>query len=279
MGRYRTGWKISFMYVLFFGLTIGIGIWIGLFMNFAHVKLKLDSMTMMFGQELAEIGAVLLMVYVFEKDKMRRFGLPWPFKFGKELIYGILLGASSMIVIFLVFRGLGYGVLERPLSDPHFSFALVWLLILMILVGFGEEMMTRGYTLSLLERQIGKKWVSIGVSSLIFACLHLMNPHVSLLAFVNLVLFAVVAAFMYLRSGSLWLPIAYHATWDYFEGNVFGFPNSGNVTPSLYTFDHVTPNLVTGGGFGPEGGVVVTGLLLVTLFWTLVGYRPKRTMG
>lgn len=275
----RIFWKLFLMFLIAFGGTVIVGVWVGLFDALTHLAtMKTTSTILQFVQELCEIGAVFIMVYVFEKSRMRHFGFPMEKRVSLEVIYGILWGAVSMILIFIVFRAAGLASLTQPLSHPHWSGALVWTLILMILVGCGEEMMVRGYTLTLLYRQTGKKWVSIGVSALIFAGLHLMNPHVSILAFVNLVLYAIVASFMYLRSGSLWMPIAYHATWDYFEGDVFGFPNSGNVMPSLYSFSHVTPNIVTGGSFGPEGGLIVTVVLLITLFWTVKLYRPDESL-
>jgi uncharacterized protein len=114
----------------------------------------------------------------------------------------------------------------------------------------------------------------VGVSSVIFAVAHLLNPNVSGFGIVNLV-FAVVASCMYIRSGSLWMPIAYHTTWDYFEGNVFGFPNSGNTMTSLFPFAHIQSNLLTGGDFGPEGGILVTAVLLMALLWVLKIYEPN----
>lgn len=251
-----------------------LGMVIGIISALTHIS-KLDNFMEM-GQELCEIGTVFIMVYLFEKSRMRNFGFPKNTRIVREIAFGIGWGAFSMILIFLIFQAMGYATLKTSLSQPHWSSELIWMLILMILVGFGEEMMTRGYIMTLLQRQIGKKRISVWISSFIFASLHLMNPNVSVLAFVNLILYAVVAAFMYIRSGNLWMPIAYHATWDYFEGNVFGFPNSGNEMPSLYSFSHITPNIVTGGGFGPEGGLLVTILLLVTLLWTFKGYRPSQ---
>lgn len=251
-----------------------LGFWMEVIKLLDHLK-NIDNL-LEFGQEFCEIGAVFIMVYLFEKSRMRYFGFPINIRVGREIAYGIGWGAVSIILIFFFFQVTGYAKLKTSLSQPHWSPELIWMLILMILVGVGEEMLARGYTMTLLQRQIGKKWISIGVSSVIFASLHLMNPHVSILAFVNLTLFGVVAALMYIRSGSLWMPIAYHAAWDYFEGNVFGFPNSGNEMPSLYSLSHVTSNIVTGGGFGPEGGLMVTILLLTTLVWTLKGYRPSR---
>ncbi len=170
----------------------------------------------------------------------------------------------------------GFAKFTRPLSHPLWSPALLWLLVLMILVGFGEEMMTRGYTLTLIRRQTGKIWLAVGVSAVIFAMLHSLNSGYSTMAVLNLLLFATVAATMYIKSGSLWMPIAYHVSWDYFEGNVFGYPNSGHNLQSLYAIRQVTLNAITGGRFGPESGLLVTFLLLMALGWIAFLYKPRK---
>ncbi len=69
--------------------------------------------------------------------------------------------------------------------------------------------------------------------------------------------------------------IGYHITWNYFQGDIFGFLVSGNVTDSIYTIRTINSNIINGGSFGPEGGIVVTALLIVTILITykFIPYR------
>lgn len=110
----------------------------------------------------------------------------------------------------------------------------------------------------------------------IVALLHSLNSGYSTMAVLNLLLFATVASTMYIKSGSLWMPIAYHVSWDYFEGNVFGYPNSGHNLQSLYAIRQVVLNAITGGRFGPESGLLVTFLLLLALGWITFLYKPRK---
>lgn len=278
-GEVRSGWKIALMW----GLFLGSGLLLGFLSIIVLIAINGRDMngTPIFNsvsgviQELCGIGSVLFMVYVVERSRLRNFGLPSIRTYTREILYGILWGAGSMIFIFLVLFLTGNVEMKYSLGHPQWSMDLLYMLILMILVGFSEEMMSRGYTMTVLQRQTGKRWLAVGVSSIIFAVMHLLNPNVSAFGILNLVLFGVVAAFMYIRSGSLWMPIAYHASWDYFEGNVFGFANSGNTMTSLYPFANIKSNLLTGGGFGPEGGILVTVALLIMLIWLLKVYKPR----
>ena len=71
---------------------------------------------------------------------------------------------------------------------------------------------------------------------------------------------------IFMKTENLWMCIGYHITWNYFQGDVFGFLVSGNVTDSIYTINTISPNIINGGSFGPEGGLVVTILLVITIF-------------
>jgi hypothetical protein len=54
-------------------------------------------------------------------------------------------------------------------------------------------------------------------------------------------------------------------TWNFFQGNVFGFPVSGNVFDSvtIFAIQQGGPPLWTGGVFGPEAGLL--GMLAILL--------------
>ena len=276
-GKIRSGWKIALMFSMFIISALLVGFIFKAYSTASRNQVPSYIVEML--QNLCEIGAVILSVKVLERESLRSFGFPRRSGALKNILWGGGFGVGSVIVYTAIFVASGFAKLQQPLSHPRWSPSLLWLLILMILVGFGEEMMTRGYTLTLIRRQTGKTWLAVGVSAIIFAILHSLNSGFSALAATNLILFSLVTAAMYIRSGSLWMPIAYHVGWDYFEGNVFGYPNSGHRLQSLYSVGHVGNNVLTGGRFGPESGLVSTGLLLIALLWTLFAYRAPAEDG
>ena len=105
--------------------------------------------------------------------------------------------------------------------------------------------------------------------------MHSLNPSMSLISYINLFLFALLAAYMFLKSKNLWLPIGYHITWKYFEGNVFGFQVSGLSTESLYRLNTPLKNIITGGSFGPEGGLIVTFITVIGFIYIWQLHNPQ----
>ena len=100
--------------------------------------------------------------------------------------------------------------------------------------------------------------------SLVFAALHLLNPNLGLIPLLNLALFGIFAALFALYEGGLWGVFAIHSAWNWAQGNLFGFEVSGSPAGSTVIFDmmEVGPDWLTGGAFGPEGGLAVTAVLI-----------------
>ena len=84
----------------------------------------------------------------------------------------------------------------------------------------------------------------------------------------NTALIGVPFAVAYLRTRSLWMPIGMHFIWNFLLGFLLGLPVSGLLVPaSVLTARVGGPVWMTGGEYGPEGGVLVTGaILLVTVY-------------
>ena len=91
-------------------------------------------------------------------------------------------------------------------------------------------------------KQTKKSWIPIIVSSVIFALMHSMNAGISLLAYINLFLFGISMGYLFIKTENIWMCIGYHITWNYFQGDVFGFLVSGNVTDSIYSIRTISPN-------------------------------------
>lgn len=191
---------------------------------------------------------------------------------GKDLLVGLAFGALSMTVVFLILITSG----EARISalKPQLSLSHIQSLLLFIAVGFSEEIYGRGFVMSTL-RQTKSKVLAVVVSALIFALLHSLNPGIGIIPYLNLFLIGVLFSYMYLLSGNIWMCIGYHITWNYFQGNVFGFLVSGNSTTSLIKTVLERETILNGGAFGPEGGLVVTFIILAGFFFVKYYYRNR----
>lgn len=281
----RAGWKIAIVLLVFFAVTFGLSIAFsiiyGVFavlkngqIDSAAIAQELMNSSLFTGlagivQNTAMILSVAVFWKVFDKKPFTEMGLS-SIRYGlKDLAWGLALGALTISVAFVVLLISGQIIVVNSFSNPNFSWTLLLDLVLMIFVGFGEEIFSRGYCMSVLRKS--NIFLVFIVPNLIFTLLHISNQHFSYIPLINIFLVGVLFSIMFFKRGSIWMPIGYHITWNYFQGSIFGLPVSGNSMEGLYTSQLLSENIFNGGGFGPEGGLLVTVLMIasIALFWWL----------
>lgn len=155
--------------------------------------------------------------------------------------------------------------------------ALVRTLVFFLLVAVFEEGMCRGFLLGRMMDAGINKFVALAVSSALFSALHLGNPGITVLAFVNLWLAGVLLGSAYIYTRNLWFAIALHWFWNWIQGPVLGFEVSGMAPEgSLLTLDAPREAvLLNGGAFGFEGSLVCTVLMVVGIGLIIRHYEVK----
>ncbi len=209
---------------------------------------------------LLALGLALLMGRFLDREPVETMGLE-PTRVGKDTAVGLVLGMGTMALI-------GAVLLALNPQSPWPGRAVWWGFLLDAIALFpmaaAEEVAFRGYLQRVLTTWRGPV-VGVLVPSVLFALFHALNPNVSPLALVNIALAGVVFAVAVERTGTLWLPIAYHYAWNLTQGPVLGLPVSGIVWNGLLALPVGGPSWLTGGDFGPEGGLLSTGVLLLSL--------------
>lgn len=282
-GHLRSGWRLAIFAVAFLICTqlSQALLFLGLSLALHRSALELANSNWAF---VAGHGSILISATLvawtcgalFEELPFRALGcLPhrgWLKNFG----LGSLLGAATLLLAALltsVTRGVHFRV--DAAGSGAVGRTLVVSLLLFVFAAAAEEMLFRGYPLQTLTRA-HLAWLGVLLTSVPFAAVHLNNPHaVPGFTFVNTALAGVWLAVAYLRTRSLWLPLALHWSWNWAQASLLGFPVSGieRIAPApLCQAINAGPDWLTGGAYGIEGGAACTVALLVS---TLVLWRTK----
>jgi len=150
-----------------------------------------------------------------------------------------------------------FGGRSGDLAGPSGLLGLAALLAAFLIQGGVEEWIFRGY----IYRALRERWrrgTAVLASSLLFAALHATNPGFSTMALVNIFLFGAFFALLVERSGSLWSATLAHGVWNFAVSCLLSLPVSGVSLPHLLVLSVHGPDLLTGGGFGPEGSLLLT---------------------
>ncbi|TAK33205.1 MAG: CPBP family intramembrane metalloprotease [Chloroflexota bacterium] len=196
-----------------------------------------------------------------------------------DVLFGLLLGLLLMGLVFILEWWAGW-MTWRPTPAGLSLTNLIGAVILFAMVAWGEELATRGYVLQTIAGAWGALPAAI-VTSLLFSILHLGNRGANVMSVLGIFMAGVFFAVAFLATRSLWLPMAVHFSWNFFEGPVFGFPVSGLQLPSLLSVTPTGPELVTGGVFGPEAGLSgllasCVGIAVVAAYWKWLKRRPRQ---
>jgi len=201
-----------------------------------------------------------------DRRSFTSLGLNWNRQAINDVIFGVALTGLMIGLIYLLEWIAGWLTVEslawQSESWGNLAASILIMVILFGLVGWQEELISRGYWLQNLRDGLN---LSLGVllSSALFALAHSFNPNLSWQAFLGLFLSGLFLAFGYLRTRQLWLPIGLHLGWNFFEGVVFGFPVSGQYFYQVIRQTVNGPDIITGGAFGPEGGLILLPALLL----------------
>jgi uncharacterized protein len=195
-------------------------------------------------------GFYLAFVRVIERRRADELALP---HLGRELGFGLLMGAGLYACSVLILMGLGIYRIEglNPWSFllPAIAMALV--------SGVFEELLFRGALFRIVEESLGS-WISLAVSSLVFGLVHLINPAATLTGalFISVEAGLLLAA-AYMLTRRLWLSIGFHMAWNYTQSAIFSGIVSGNDSaPGLIRSSIEGPLALTGGSFGLEASLV-----------------------
>ena len=137
-----------------------------------------------------------------------------------------------------------------------------------------EEVLFRGVPLVLLASAFGRGSAVVAISVL-FALAHITNPNATPLGLGNIALAGIFLGLTFYAPGGIWTAFGAHLGWNSLLA-CLDTPVSG-VPFEIPMLDYIagTPAWLTGGTFGPEGGlaatIALTAAILVTSRWVMKG--------
>jgi len=280
--RLRAGWRLL-LHSIFFGvslslLTLAVVMVVWNNGDLFATGLPLDATI--------ELIAILLATYVARRLLDRRSFASLGFTLGPNMVKdlaigfwipGLLMGLIFITELFLGWLSIDSFAWETMALESCLGILLQGLL-LFTLVGISEELLSRGYQLQNITEGLNLTW-GVLISSSVFAVLHLANPNSSLFSSLGIFAAGVFLAYGWIRTRKLWLPIGLHLGWNLFEGTIFGFPVSGLRIESLIKQTPSGPMLITGGGFGPEAGLIVLPAMLLGALIIRLYTRQRNPQG
>ena len=264
--RLRAGWRLLIQLFLYFLLAVVV-FTIAVILGFEPGT---GSLAFLLEQALNLIvytGSVYIARRWLDKQSFESLGLKLDHRTLVDIFAGVGIAFVQMGLIYILMLALNWLTFEGfawefdPIGTV-IAGVLVYLAAF-ILVGWNEEVFSRGYHLQTIISGTSLLWGVI-ISSAVFGLLHLANPGANWTSTAGIFFAGIYFAFAYLRTKQLWLPIGLHIGWNFSEGVVFGFPVSGLASIYRLLRIQVTgPEIWTGGAFGPEAGLIMLPALIV----------------
>lgn len=235
------------------------------------------------------IVACALLLAVYRVRSLRKRGAPVPAALGVgldrrplvNLTVGAIISALAMSAIFLVeWSG---GMLWITRVGP--AAALVRDLLTFVAVPLTEELLFRCAVLGALLLIVRSPFVAVLISAVFFGGMHATNANASVLSVLSTTLGGLAYGAAFAATERIWLPLGLHFGWNYMQARVFGFSISGGPVrgPAPLVLQHdAGPALLTGGAYGPEGGIIGLGarslVLVLVAAWLLFERRRSTTL-
>jgi uncharacterized protein len=189
--------------------------------------------------------------------------------FGFGLLAGALTAAVALVISAVV--GGAEWVRDSGTVLDYLSQSIKTVIVLAP-AALSEEVVFRGMPLVLLASIMGRGAAVVAVAVL-FAFAHLANPNVTALGLGNIAMAGIFLGLAFYAPGGIWTAFGAHLGWNAMlaclDAPVSGLP----FRIPLLDYHSGGPTWLTGGAFGPEGGLAATAALTLAI---VVVYRWAR---
>ena len=172
---------------------------------------------------------------------------------GSRLAIGIVLGTGSYLAVICVAKALGWVHFPEWGWQKSSAADIGWTVLTHtanLNIAVNEEILYRGYGLYSLSQATGSP-IAVTLLVAYFAWGHGSGWQV----LIGQSALALATTALRFSGGSLWLPIGYHAAWNYMQTAIFG---ASDASPSIFPIQVDGPMLWMGRPGYPEPGLLQT---------------------
>ena len=213
-------------------------------------------------------GVAQLIGFLVATVMIGKWALGWSFRElrwtgGQTAVTGALrglglgAGAAAVAMGAAVLLGTAFWSADRG-GIGDYAVQVAKTTVVLAPAALSEEVMFRGLPLVLLAAAFGRWPVLLVLAGALFAAVHGLNPGITWLAYTNIALAGVFLGVAFYAPGGIWTAFGAHLGWNAtlaaLDAPVSGMP----FRIPLLDYHTADPSWVSGGQFGPEGGVLAT---------------------
>jgi hypothetical protein len=210
----------------------------------------------LFGELAAIGGATLIMVRLIDVRPWSDLGFSRPAARVGAWVTGLCVGGGANLFACTVLLVAGLARFDAVSADSAWAAAAFRVTIVLLPAALAEELLCRGYLLTVIRDSVGTTGAVI-ITSVIFGLLHLKNPGASALSVGLVILAGLWLATVRIALDSMYAAWMAHFAWNWMMAVPFHAAVSAQQFESpAYRMVMLEPAWISGGTWGPEGGVI-----------------------
>jgi membrane protease YdiL (CAAX protease family) len=232
--------------------------------------------TDMYVELIAALAATAIMVRSIDRRAWSDVGLGRAAAQWRPLVSGMLVGLVAIGFTCAVLAAAGLLRFSAAPANASWLGAALRVTWVLAPAALAEELLFRGYLLTVAREAVGLR-AAVVLMSALFGLVHLMNPDATPISVMIVMLSGVLLSTVRFRLQSLYAAFAAHLAWNWLMAVPLHAPVSGlRVESPGYIATTTGPAWISGGTWGPEGGLVAALGMLGGLWYFHYTYTRHR---
>lgn len=210
----------------------------------------------MYSELATALGATAMMLHLVDNRPWSDVGLARTSASARAWAEGFAIGGAANLFTCAAVIVVGVARLEATPADTTWIAAAFRVTIVLVPAALAEEVICRGYLLTVIRESVGAKG-AVAITSVMFGLLHLANPGATAQSVFLVILAGILLATVRIVYDSLYAAWMAHLAWNWVMAVPFHAAVSAQKFESPgYKAVMLEPAWLSGGSWGPEGGLL-----------------------